>query len=60
MKALAMKALVKSTAAKCLVKVFAAVNAATTVKDPSTAVATTVKDRSIAMEAAAAVLGIGR
>jgi hypothetical protein len=49
MKALAMKALVKSTAAKCLVKVFAAVKAATTVKDPSTA-----------MEAAAAVLGIGR
>jgi hypothetical protein len=50
MKALAMKALVKCTAAKCLMKVFAAVNAATTVKDPSTA-----------MEAAAAaVLGIGR
>jgi hypothetical protein len=48
MKAFAMKALVKSTAAKCLVKVFAAVKAATTVKDPSTA-----------MEAAA-VPGIGR
>jgi hypothetical protein len=44
-----MKALVKPTAANCLVKVFAAVKAATTVKDPSTA-----------MEAAAAVLSIGR
>ena len=48
MKALALKALVKPTASKCLVKVFAAVKAATTVKDPSTA-----------MEAAA-VPGIGR
>jgi hypothetical protein len=53
-KALVMKALVKSTTAKCLVKMFAAakssaVNAATTVKDPSTA-----------MEAAPAVPGIGR
>jgi hypothetical protein len=48
-KAVAMKARVKSTAAKCLVKVFAAVKAATTVKDPSTA-----------MGAAAAVPGIGR
>ena len=48
MKALAMKALVKSTAAKCLVEVFAAVKAATTVKDPSTA-----------MEPAA-VSGVGR
>jgi hypothetical protein len=49
MKAFAMKALAKSTAAKCLVKVFTAVKGATTVKDPSTA-----------MEAAAAVPGIGR
>jgi hypothetical protein len=49
MKALAMKALVKPTAAKCRVKVFGAVKAATTVNDPSTA-----------MEAAAAVPGIGR
>jgi hypothetical protein len=48
MKALAMKALVKSTAAKCLVKVLAAVKAATTVKG------------STAMGAAAAVPGIGR
>ncbi len=49
MKAFAMEAVLKSTAAKCLVKVFAAVKAATTVKDPSTA-----------MEAASAVLGTGR
>jgi hypothetical protein len=48
MKALAMKARVRSTTAKCLVKVFAAAKAPTTVRDPSTA-----------MEAAA-VPGIGR
>jgi hypothetical protein len=49
MKALVIiKALVKPTAAKCLVKVFAAVKATTTVKDPSTAMET------------AAVPGIGR
>jgi hypothetical protein len=36
-KALAMKALVRSTAAKCLVKVFAAAKAPATVRDPSTA-----------------------
>jgi hypothetical protein len=54
MKVLAMKALVKSTAAKCLVKVFAAV------KTTAVKAATTVKDPSPAMEAAAAVPGIGR
>jgi hypothetical protein len=48
MKALAMKALVNSTAAECLVKVFAAVKAPTTVRDPSTATE------------AAAMPGIGR
>jgi hypothetical protein len=53
MKALAMKALVKPTAAKCLVKVFAAA------KTAAVKAATTVKDPSTAMEAAA-VPGIGR
>ena len=48
MKALAMKDLVRSTAVKCLVKVFAAVKAPTTVRDPSTATE------------AAAMPGIGR
>ena len=53
MKAPSMKARVKSAAAKCLVKVFA------TVKSAAAKAATTVKDPSTAM-GAAAVLGFGR